>query len=40
MVSTQILGAGAILRDTFLEKVNNQKEDNKVIFVITYYPVF
>lgn len=40
MVSTEILETEAIVRDKFSEKVNNQKKDNKVIFTITYYPVF
>ena len=40
MFSTEILETEAIITDKFSEKVNNQKKDNKVVFTITYCPVF
>ena len=40
MVRKEILRARAIPRDTLLEKVNNQKNNNKITFNITYHPVF
>ena len=39
MVRKEILRARAIPRDTLLGKVNNQK-NNKIMFNITYHPVF
>ena len=32
--------ARAISRDTLLEKINNQKDQNKITFNLTYYLVF
>ena len=40
MVRKEILRARAIPRDTLLGKVNNQKNNNKITFNITYHPVF
>ena len=40
MVRKEILRARAILKDTLLEKVNNQEKQNKITFNITYHPVF
>ena len=40
MVCKEILRARAIPRDAPLEKVNNQEKQNKIIFNITYHPVF
>ena len=40
MVRKEILRARAIPRDAILEKVNNQEKQNKIIFNITYHPVF
>ena len=40
MVRKEILRARAIPRDTLLGKVNNQKNNNKITFNITYQPVF
>ena len=40
MVRKKILRARAIRRDALLEKVNNQEKQNKIIFNITYHPVF
>ena len=40
MVRKEILRARAIPRDTLLGKVNNQKNNNKITFNITYHTVF
>ena len=40
MVRKEILRARAILRDAILEKVNIPEKQNKIIFNITYHPVF
>ena len=40
MVRKEILRARAIPRDALLGKVNNQKNNNKITFNITYHPVF
>ena len=40
MVRKEILRARGIPRDTLLVKVNNQKNNNKLTFNITYHPVF
>ena len=40
MVRKEILRAKAIPRDALLEKVNNQEKQSKIIFNITYHPVF
>ena len=40
MIRKEILRAGAITRDALLEKVINQKKQNKITFNITYHPVF
>ena len=40
MVCTEILPARANSRDGLLEKVNNEKKQNKITFNITYHPVF
>ena len=40
MVRKEILRARAIPRHTLLWKVNNQKNNNKITFNITYHPVF
>ena len=40
MVRKEILRTRAIPRDTLLGKVNNQKNNNKITFNITYHPVF
>ena len=40
MVRKKIIRARAIPRDALLEKVNNQKKQNKITFNITYHPVF
>ena len=40
MIRKEILQAGAITRDALLEKVINQKKQNKITFNITYHPVF
>ena len=37
---SEIFRARAIARDTLLGKVNNQKNKNKIMFNITYHPVF
>ena len=40
MVRKEILRPRAIPWDALLEKVNNQKKQNKITFKITYHPVF
>ena len=40
MVPKEILWARAIPRDALLEKANNQEEQNKITFNITYHTVF
>ena len=40
MVRREILRAGAISRDSLLQKVNNQEKQNKITFSKTYHPVF
>ena len=40
MVRKEILRARAIPRDALLEKVNDQKKQNKITFNLTYHPVF
>ena len=40
MVRKEILQARAIPRDALLEKVNNEKKQNKITFTMTYHPVF
>ena len=40
MVRKEILQARAIPRDVLLEKVNNQENQHRITFNITYYPVF
>ena len=40
MVRKEILRARAILREALLEKVNIPEKQNKIIFNITYHPVF
>ena len=40
MVHKEILRARAIPRDELLEKVNNQKKQNKITFNIKYHSVF
>ena len=40
MVRKEILRGRAIPRDAILEKLNNQEEQNKITFNITYHPVF
>ena len=40
MVRKEILRTRAVPRNALLEKVNNQKKQNKITFNITYDPVF
>ena len=40
MVRKEILRTRAVPRNALLEKVNNQKKQNKITFKITYDPVF
>ena len=40
MVRKEILRATAIPRDIILGKFNNQKNNNKITFNITYHPAF